>query len=251
MLTLTDSTGVQQTGITLDYKESGGEQGSVVTLEARVYEDDVMLVNRYVSATLLWNDGTGESESFPVTSLNAHPAGYWAISTSRRLPPGKYVCVLRAQNYRSPVEDVVRLNFFVTVTAAKPPYNPPNLVTGPILPRDAGFPNSQQWAFNLDSDLVILESSVKMLLLTAKGDRLMVPDYGTNIRRILFDMNLKSVESLLREEIVAALAQWEPRVELQGLDVSLDPNGRNVALALSLVSRLSRQAFETRVQYNR
>lgn len=251
MLYITDSNGVQQTGVTLDYKEAGGETGSVVTLEARVYEDDNMLVGRYVSATLDWNDGTGTTESFPVTSMNAHPAGYWAISTSRRLPPGKYVCVLRVQNYRSPVEDVVRLNFFVTVTASKPPYNPPNLVFGPILPRDAGYPNPQQWAFNIDSDLVILESSVKMLLLTAKGDRLMVPDYGTNIRRILFDMNLKSSESLIREEIIQAFAQWEPRVELQGLEVNSDPNGRNITIALALVSRLSKQPFATQVQFNR
>ncbi|MGV0949210.1 MAG: GPW/gp25 family protein [Azonexus sp.] len=251
MLYLTDTNGDRQTGITLSYKETGGEHGSVVTLTARAIETDRLLVGRFLSALIQWNDGTGDSVSFPVTSLNAHPLGYWEITSSKRLLPGKYVCVLRVQNYRSPVEDVVRMNFFVTVTAAKPTYNPPKLVFGPILPRDSGFPNNEQWSFDIDSDLIVLESSVKMLLLTSKGDRVMVPDYGTNIRRILFDMNLKSTESLLREEIVAAFAQWEPRVELVALDVNLDPNGRNVTLALSLVSRLNRQAFETRVQYNR
>jgi len=251
MLYVTDKYGVQKTGITIEQKEGGGERGSLVTLEARVYETDTVLNQRYVSATLSWNDGTATSESFPVTSIDGYPEGFWTISASKRLLPGSYVCVLRVQNYRSPVEDVVRLNFFVTVIASKPPYNPPNLVYGPILPRDAGFPNNSQWDFNLDSDIVILESSVKMLLLTAKGDRLMVPDYGTNIRRILFDMNLKSTESLLREEIVAAFAQWEPRVELAGMGVELNPNGRSASVNLSLISRLSRQPFETSVQYNR
>lgn len=251
MLYVTDTNGVQQTGISIEQKETGGEAGSLVTLEARVYETDTVLNRRYVSATLQWNDGTAASESFPATSLDGYPEGYWSISASKRLLPGSYVCVLRVQNYRSPVEDVVRLNYFVKIIATKPVYNPPNLVFGPILPRDAGFPNNSQWSFNMDSDLVILESSVKMLLLTAKGDRLMVPDYGTNIRRILFDMNLKSTESLLREEIISAFAQWEPRVELASMGVTLSPNGRNVSVSLSLVSRLSRQTFETSVQYNR
>jgi len=250
MLYLTDTSGVKQTGIALEYKETGSGN-TLVTLEARAYEDDHMLTGRYLSATLQWNDGTGESVSFPTTSLNAHPLDYWDISVSKNFRPGSYVCVLRVQNYRSPIEDVVRLNFFVTVVASKPVYNPPNLVFGPILPRDAGFPNNSQWSFNLDSDLVILESSVKMLLLTAKGDRLMVPGYGTNIRRILFDLNLQSTESLLREEIVAAFAQWEPRVELASMEVDFDPNGRSVSMSLGLISRLNKQAFETSVQFNR
>jgi phage baseplate assembly protein W len=251
MLYITDTDNVKQTGIAQEYKETGGNVGALVTVTARIVEPDTLLVGRYLSAALQWNDGTGDSVSFGTVSLDEIPAGYWEVTATKRLFPGSYVCVIRAQNYRAPIEEVVRLNFFITVTASKPVYNPPKLVFGPILPRDSGFPNNQQWAFNLDSDLIILESSVKMLLLTAKGDRVMVPDYGTNIRRILFDMNLKSTDSLLREEIISAFAQWEPRVELVGMNVEFDPNGRNVSVSLSLVSRLNRQPFETRVQYNR
>lgn len=251
MLYFTDTTGTPTTGITLSYREAGGQTGVVVDLTGRLIEDDTTLVGRYMKATLYWNDGQGSVESFPTTSMNNYPEGYWEITASKRLLPGKYVCVLVGQNYRAPVEDTARLNFFVTVTAAKPVYNPPKLLLGPILPRDAGFPNNQQWSFNLDSDIVVLESSVKMLLLTAKGDRVMEPDYGTNIRRILFDMNLNSAESLIREEIVGAFARWEPRVELVGLQTELDPNARSITLSLTLVSKLSRQPFETQVQYNR
>lgn len=251
MLYFTDTTGTRVKGINLDYRESGGQSGSLVELTARLVEDDTMLVGRYVKATLYWNDGHGSVESFPTTSMDNYPEGYWSITASKRLQPGSYVCVLSGQNYRSPIEDTARLNFFVTVAAAKPVYNPPKLLFGPILPRDSGFPNNQQWAFNIDSDIVVLESSVKMLLLTAKGDRLMEPDYGTNIRRVLFEMNINSVESLLREEIVGAFARWEPRVELVGMQSELDPNGRSVTLSLTLISKLSRQPFETQVQYNR
>lgn len=251
MLYFTDTNGVQQTGITQGYKETGGTAGAVVTLSARIYETDTQLVGRYVSASLIWNDGTGDTQSFGTMSIASLGEDYWELSASKRLLPGSYVSVMLAQNYRAPTRDTVRLNFFTTVTAAKPDYNPPRLLFGPILPRDSGFPNAQQWSFNLDSDLTILESSVKMLLLTAKGERLMEPDYGTNIRRILFDINVKSTESLIRQEIVSALAIWEPRVELVSMNVNSDPNIRSVTLSLTIASRLTRQPFETSVQYNR
>ena len=251
MLYLTDSNGVRTTGITLDYRESGGDTGVLVTLTARAYEDDTMLIGRFMSASLVWNDGTGYSESFPATSLNNYPEGYWEITSSKVLAPGHYVSVLTVQNFRSPLEDTARMNFFVNVVASKPAYNPPNLIYGPILPRDAGFPNSKQWSFDLGTDLGILESSVKMLLLTQKGDRIMVPNYGTNIRKILFEVNLPSTESLIREEIVSAFAQWEPRVELQAMEVVQDRNGRSVTINMTLVSKLNKQPFEAAVRYNR
>lgn len=251
MLYITDSDGYRQTGIVIEQKELSGESGSVVTLAARIYENDTALAGQYVSAVLSWNDGSGEVLSFPATPLATTAGGYLAISVSKRLLPGYYACGLRAQNYRSPIEDATLMSFLVRVVAAKPVYNPPSLVFGPILPRDAGFPNASQWTFNLDYDLVILESSVKMLLLTTKGDRVMLPEYGTNIRRVLFDMNIRSTEGILREEIVAAFAQWEPRVELAGLSVELLPNDRTASLSVTLVSKLTRQSFETTVSYSR
>jgi phage baseplate assembly protein W len=231
MLYITDTNDVRVNGVTLAYQQVGSS-GSTVTVVGRIVETDQTLIGRYLTATLQWNDGNGSAISFGTVSLDTLPSGYWAVSASKSLMPGQYVVALRAQNYRSPKQDEARLNFFVTVTASKPVYTPAGLIYGPILPRDSGFPNAQQWAFNMDSDLLILESSVKMLLVTSKGDRLMEPDYGTNLRRLLFGANLKSTASLVQQEIVMALAAWEPRVTLS-------------------VSKLNDQPFETSVQFNR
>lgn len=251
MLYTTDTNNVRTTGMALVYRETGGEAGVLVTVTGRAVESDTALTRRYLSATLQWNDGTGAAVSFGTVSLDDFDSGYWEITATKRLSPGQYVAVLQVQNYKSPKEEVVRLNFFITVTAAKPVYNPPRLIYGPILPRDAGFPNAGQWDFNIDSDLIVLESSVKMLLLTAKGDRLMEPDYGTNIRRLLFELNIPSIESLIREEIISAFARWEPRVQLVNLNASLDPTTRSASLDMTLVSKLNKQVFETQVQFNR
>lgn len=251
MLYVTDTTGKTITAANLTFKEANGQSGVIVTIQARIYETDTSLTGRFLTASLDWNDGSGQAVSFGQISLDNPVQPYWAISASRRLMPGNYVIVLRAQNFRAPVEDVVLINFFVTVLPSKAPYVPSSLIFGPILPRDSGFPNNQQWEFQLDSDILVLESSVKMLLLTAKGDRVMEPAYGTNIRRLLFESNISSTDSLIREEIVSAFALWEPRVDLAGMDVVRDTPGRSITLDLTLVSKLNRQPFGTSVQFVR
>lgn len=251
MLYLTDSLGNRVNGITLDYKELGDGPGALVTLQARAYETDTMLSGRYVSSTIYWNDGTGEILHLGVSSVSSSVSGYISLSASKRLLTGTYICELKVVNLRTPKADSARINFFVTVSSARQAYKPQNLIFGPILPRDAGYPNNSQWKFDIDADMAVLESSVKMLLLTSKGDRLMEPGYGTNVRRLLFETNISSTDSLIREEIISALAQWEPRVELAEVRSQLDPNDRSISLYMVIRSRLTRQTFETSVQYNR
>jgi phage baseplate assembly protein W len=219
--------------------------GANVIIDAFVHETDVLLPNQVVSAYLDWNDG-GATVLFPKIV-----GGLLHVSATRFLAPGQYVIRLNAQNYRSPLQNKVAVNYFVTVTSTTPVSNPQKYIFGPILPRDSGFPNVNQWEFQLDSDQLILESSVKMLLLTSKGERVMEPNYGTNIRRILFELQIAGIDSLLQDEIVSALALWEPRVELQSLTLQRDQNNRNVCMNLVLISKLSKQAFETSVEYVR
>lgn len=234
-------TGEVITSVTVQAQDS--TNGSYVQIAAVVHEDDTALPQRNVSATLDWNDGSA-AESFPKT-----PGGSLTVDSTRLLRPGSYVVRLRAQNYRTPTENVVAVNYFVTVTSPIPVQKPQYTTFGPILPRDSGFPNASQWEFNTNYDLYVLESSVKMLLLTAKGDRIMEPTYGTNIRKLLFEANIRDIQSLIQEEVITAFALWEPRVALRSLSIDSDPNNRMVSLNLVLVSRLNKQPFETSVAF--
>ena len=250
MLFVTDTSGNTVTSVTLVIKEAQGQKGALVTLQAQIHETDTNLSGRFLTATLDWNDGT-QAIQLGRVSLDQLMSDFWAVSSTRRLNPGNYIVVLRAQNYRAPTEDMVRVNYFITIVASKTPYIPSHLIFGPILPRDSGFPNNQQWEFQLDSDIIILESSVKMLLLTAKGDRVMEPTYGTNIRKLLFEANISNTESLIREEIISAFALWEPRVDLIDMNVTRDSGGRSMTLDITLVSKLNRQPFATSVEFVR
>jgi hypothetical protein len=234
-------TGTPVTAVTVSAQDT--EKGAYVQVSAVVHEDDIALPRRSVSATLDWNDGSA-AESFPKTA-----GGSLTVVSTKLLKPGSYVVRLRSQNYRTPTENVTNVNFFVTVTSPIKSQKPQNVLFGPILPRDSGFPNASQWEFNTNYDMYVLESSVKMLLLTSKGDRVMEPEYGTNIRGLLFESNLTGIGSLIQEEIVTAFAVWEPRVKLTSVAIEFDPNGRSVSLNLVLVSRLNKQAFETSVAF--
>lgn len=67
-----------------------------------------------------------------------------------------------------------------------------------------------------------IKEAIWIILSTAKGERVMRPDFGCGIHDLLFaSMNaatLGSVESNVRE----ALITWEPRIEIINIEVSTD-----------------------------
>lgn len=57
-----------------------------------------------------------------------------------------------------------------------------------------------------------IKESIKVILLTGKGERVMRPDFGSNLNRFVFESidygNLVQIEN----EVKDALRQWEPRI---------------------------------------
>ena len=209
---------------------------ATVGIYCTVNEDDTDLPLQTVSATLDWNDG-----SQPVVYLEA--ASPITINVSKLLRLGTYAIKVTAQNERAPTPDTAATTFVVHVVPFNTAAQPPVRFYGPILPRDDGHPNPQTWLFDTGTDNAILASSVKMLLITTKGERVMQPGYGTNLRRILFDLNIQAVEAIITQEITQALSTFEPRVRISSLQVQRDPNQRNVTVQAMFQSRLTQQPF--------
>jgi phage baseplate assembly protein W len=246
MLTIKDTDGVDliiNPPEDARYRVTGEDATAHISVVANIIEDNPFLAGMYVSGTLDWNDG-----SLPTVYNPA--SGTLAINGTKSLENGDYIVSVYGNNYRSPTNDQVRVNFPIKVVQQQTKAAPPHLIFGPIVPRDSGSPNANDWMFNTDSDLLILESSVKMLLLTAKGERLMEPNYGTNLRRILFEMNINGVESMVQEEIVSALTTWEPRLQLE--TISVKRNGATaVSVAATFLSKLSTQSFAVNLEFVR
>lgn len=210
-------------------------------------EDDEFLTNKLVSMTVDWGDGSTVEEYGPESGSISIAQIYHSYRV------GVYTVQLTAVNYKEPEPDTVREVFVFTVSnsTSASPAAVIGTVVGPILPRDSGFPNRQQWSFNIGSDIEVLESSVRMLLLTVKGERLMLPDYGTNLQSVLFDPAVGPVESIVVQEILSAVAAWEPRIQVdpQSIVIERSRDGRAIKMKISFVSKLSGKPFSTVIDY--
>lgn len=67
-----------------------------------------------------------------------------------------------------------------------------------------------------------IRESIIIILTTAKGERVMRPDFGCEINELVFAQNNTSTAALIQFYIKEALLKWEPRIEV--FDVSVTPD---------------------------
>lgn len=60
-----------------------------------------------------------------------------------------------------------------------------------------------------------VDDSISVVLMTAPGERLMRPQFGCRIWDLLFEPVTPNLVGLIREAVRDALAQWEPRIEVE------------------------------------
>ena len=79
--------------------------------------------------------------------------------------------------------------------------------------------------------------NIKNLLLTAKGERVMQPDFGSNLRTLLFEQYTEDLTERIKEEIGEAMSNWLPYINIAKVDIIQDetnPNQSKVDLDFSL-----------------
>ena len=81
-------------------------------------------------------------------------------------------------------------------------------------------------------------SNLKNLILTEKGERYMQPNFGTNIRSVLFENNTNDIRAILQDTIQEDIEYWLPYVNLTNLDVtpSADMHSLNIRLYFKITS---------------
>ncbi len=67
-----------------------------------------------------------------------------------------------------------------------------------------------------------IKESIMIIIGTAKGERVMRPDFGCGIQELVFGPNNTSTATLISVYIKEALLKWEPRIEV--LNVSAVPD---------------------------
>lgn len=83
-----------------------------------------------------------------------------------------------------------------------------------------------------------IERSMRMILATAPGERVMRPAFGCAIWDLLFESMNVNTFGLMAEATREALSRWEPRVDVEEVDVAPDPdNDGRVAITIGYVVR--------------
>ena len=75
-----------------------------------------------------------------------------------------------------------------------------------------------------------VREAIWIILSTAPGERVMRPDFGCGIYEYVFAPNDTHTTGLVRFHVEDALTRWEPRIDLQEVQVQPDP--RDPALLL-------------------
>lgn len=83
----------------------------------------------------------------------------------------------------------------------------------PIVKTSRGFLATQKSIEQIKSDLLCL-------LLTNPGERVMLPDFGTPLRKLIFEPNDDVLADKARDMIIASIKAWEPRIVVQAIEVT-------------------------------
>ena len=78
---------------------------------------------------------------------------------------------------------------------------------------------TSQGYFYSQSEIDQIKSDMLVLLLTNPGERVMLPDYGTPLKKLMFEPNDQMVKNQARSMIIQSLTKWEPRVTIQQVEV--------------------------------
>lgn len=106
------------------------------------------------------------------------------------------------------------------------------------------FRVDQSGSIATSSGVEDIDSSIRMILTTAPGERLMRPHFGCKIWELLFEPINANTLGLMSEAVREAIGRWEPRVTLE--DVRLDPSQQDVGAVFINIDYIVRATNDRR-----
>ena len=78
------------------------------------------------------------------------------------------------------------------------------------------------WFASTNTTIKSIKNNIKMLLNTNKGERLMQPNLGINLRKFLFEQYNDESRITIQNEILDTFKTWLPFVEIKELDINME-----------------------------
>ena len=91
-------------------------------------------------------------------------------------------------------------------------------MNGPFLGRGWSFPptfNRSLSGVEMLEQEADIASSLEVLLTTARGERVMLPQYGCNLEELVFESLDTRMKTLMADKVESAILYHEPRIELE------------------------------------
>ena len=79
------------------------------------------------------------------------------------------------------------------------------------------------WAADVES----VRDVIWNILMTRPGERLMRPEFGAGLTDYVHQPNNATTRSLIADVIKRSITRWEPRIELEAVEVAPDPHRRS------------------------
>lgn len=67
-----------------------------------------------------------------------------------------------------------------------------------------------------------VEEAIRIILGTAKGERVMRPEFGCGIHEYVFTEVNTTTLNLIEDSVLEALVRWEPRIDVRTVEVTVD-----------------------------
>ena len=68
-----------------------------------------------------------------------------------------------------------------------------------------------------------IRQSIRLILETSRGERVMRPDFGCGIHERVFAVNGNAIRGLVADDVRESLLEWEPRIDV--IDVTVTARG--------------------------
>lgn len=89
-----------------------------------------------------------------------------------------------------------------------------------------------------------IEQSLKILLSTRPGERVMQPDYGCNLDRLVFEPLDASMKSYMEEMIKTSILYHEPRINVLGISITdMSPTKGYVSVSVDYEIRTTNSRY--------
>jgi phage baseplate assembly protein W len=94
-----------------------------------------------------------------------------------------------------------------------------------------------------------IKSNIINLLLTNSGERIMNPNFGANIKSILFEGMTDSIIPLIQDKITAAFSAYIPQAKINNIDVIFSEDTYTVNVTVNYTLNISGESDQVNIEF--